>query len=159
VETNFCSPRSTSPAIQDIVDLEMVIFTNHMEAAKRLDVPKFVKFIYAEKKGWPHDTEVRFKLINAHASEVKLNSAHYAFWTDADQLIYKPFCFDIMGWRVGAMHPHIGNGHEAYESRPESTGMFGCQFLSLSFTSHKTTSNATTTRLVNCLSLLFRNAC
>ncbi|KAJ3415510.1 hypothetical protein HDV05_004712 [Chytridiales sp. JEL 0842] len=134
LKLRFCSP-------SNIVQTEMVIFTNRKEFIEpkndkknkkfwskvekwkpngREDIPDFVRFIYAEKKGWPHDTKVRFQLIKENARRVGLEAAQFAFWTDADQLIHKPFCFDVLGKRVGVMHPHVwGDGHP-FEKRPES---------------------------------------
>jgi hypothetical protein len=73
------------------------------------------------KRGWPFDSQDRFKWMHVHASA---NPTYdYIMWMDADQRFERPVCFDMMGELVAVAHPHYFDGAAAkypYESRPES---------------------------------------
>jgi hypothetical protein len=73
------------------------------------------------KRGWPFDSQDRFKWMRTHALENP--SYDYLLWMDADQKFERPICFDMLGELVAAAHPHYFDDSVTgypYENRAES---------------------------------------
>ena len=84
-------------------------------------LPPNFHIIPAVKRGWPFDSQDRFRWIHAHATE---NANYdYLLWMDADQRFERPICFDMLGELVAVAHPHYFDSEAdgyPYETRPES---------------------------------------
>jgi hypothetical protein len=107
--TNFCA--------NSFVQVDYYIFSNQPVPD---DLPPNFHIIPASKRGWPFDSQDRFKWIHTHAT---LNTNYdYLLWMDADQRVERPICFDLLGELVAAAHPHYFDGaaEYPYETRPES---------------------------------------
>jgi hypothetical protein len=100
------------------IQVDFFVFSNQPAPD---DLPSNYHLIPTVKRGWPYDSQDRFKWMFQHAADDP--ALDYILWMDADQRFERPVCYDMLGELVAVAHSHYVDSQKdgyPYESRPES---------------------------------------
>src|SRR5690348_14462467 len=89
-----------------------------------IDHPRIIKIAH-KKLGWPYDTMMRFEAY--HNAKEQLSKMDYLFALDADMLLVDTLGNEILGERVGTLHPGFFNKKRerfSYESKNKNSTAF-----------------------------------